>query len=239
PHSSSSSRACRIVKKPWPPVARPSRRSARLWPSSISRSPPGPRPAPAWSPSVTPHARVPRGSPMPGPPPPRRPGASSRPAPPPATRLAGAGTAAGTAAAPAREAADRAATHEAEQRRRRNAGLAAELAYGLAEGDPCPVCGATAHPEPAETGADHVDAETVETAEEERRVADAAHQSAREHLTLARSKHEQALELAGGLSVEDAETAQHEAAAAVEAITAQQAEATRLEKILEEHDEHD
>src|SRR5699024_922519 len=86
-----------------------------------------------------------------------------------------------------------AAIHEAEQRRRRNAGLAAELAYGLAEGDPCPVCGATAHPEPAETGADHVDAETVETAEEERRVADAAHQSARERLTLARSKHEQAL----------------------------------------------
>ena len=156
-----------------------------------------------------------------------------------ATRLAADVTAAETAAATAREAADRAATHEAEQRRRRNAGLAAELAYGLAEGDPCPVCGATAHPEPAETGADHVDAETVETAEEERRVADAAHQSARERLTLARSKHEQALELAGGLSVEDAETAQHEAAAAVEAITAQQAEATRLEKILEEHDEHD
>ena len=156
-----------------------------------------------------------------------------------ATRLAADVTAAETAAATARDAADRAAIHEAEQRRRRNAGLAAELAYGLAEGDPCPVCGATAHPEPAETGADHFDAETVDTAEEERGVADAAHQSARERLTLARSKHEQALELAGGLSVEDAETAQHEAAAAVEAITAQQAEATRLEKVLEEHDEHD
>src|SRR5699024_4349055 len=156
---------------------------------------------------------------MPGPPPPRRPGASSRPAPPPAW--------------------PRTWPPPRPPPRRPGARRTAPLAYGLAEGDPCPVCGATAHPEPAETGTDHVDAETVETAEEERRVADAAHQSAREHLTLARSKHEQALELAGGLSVEDAETAQHEAAAAVEAITAHQAEATRLEKILEEHDEHD
>src|SRR5690625_3798669 len=121
------------------------------------------------------------------------------PTPPPS----GTPAAPGTAAAPAREAAARAAPHEAGPRRRRKAGLAAGLAYAPAGGAPCPVCGATAHPEPAETGADHVDAETVETAEEERRVADAAHQSAREHLTLARSKHEQALELAGGLSVED------------------------------------
>src|SRR5699024_12111138 len=81
-----------------------------------------------------------------------------------ATRLAADVTAAETAAATAREAADRAATHEAEQRRRRNAGLAAELAYGLAEGDPCPVCGATAPREPAEAGAHHGDAAPGETA---------------------------------------------------------------------------
>lgn len=124
-------------------------------------------------------------------------------------------------------------------RRRRNAGLAGELASDLVEGEPCPVCGATAHPEPAETGADHVDAETVEAAEEKRRTADAAFQTGRETFTLARSKHEQALELAGGLSIEDAETAQREADAAVQTITAQQTEAARLDEALEHHDEQD
>src|SRR5699024_12269390 len=62
---------------------------------------------------------------------------------------------------------------------------------------------------------------------------------ARERLRRTRRKRGRALERGGGLSGEDAETAQHEAAAAVEAITAQQAEATRLEKVLEEHDVRD
>ena len=55
----------------------------------------------------------------------------------------------------------------------------------LAEGDPCPVCGATAHPDLAEAGADHVGAEQVEAAEEARRQAEQVASTAREALTLA------------------------------------------------------
>ncbi|MEV7675390.1 SMC family ATPase [Streptomyces sp. NPDC088752] len=40
---------------------------------------------------------------------------------------------------------------------RRLEGIAAELAAGLAPGDPCQVCGSTAHPAPARTTAGHVD----------------------------------------------------------------------------------
>ncbi|MFD8209728.1 AAA family ATPase [Streptomyces sp. NPDC059695] len=40
---------------------------------------------------------------------------------------------------------------------RRLEGIAAELAVTLAPGDPCQVCGSTAHPAPARTTADHVD----------------------------------------------------------------------------------
>ncbi|GAA1455631.1 AAA family ATPase [Williamsia maris] len=41
-------------------------------------------------------------------------------------------------------------------RERRIAGMAAELSAGLRDGDPCAVCGATEHPAPAVTAAEHV-----------------------------------------------------------------------------------
>ncbi|MFJ4868119.1 AAA family ATPase [Streptomyces sp. NPDC088757] len=47
---------------------------------------------------------------------------------------------------------------------RRLEGIAAELAAGLAPGDPCQVCGSTAHPAPARTTADHVDRAAEEAA---------------------------------------------------------------------------
>lgn len=153
-----------------------------------------------------------------------------------AVRLAEQVAAAKNAADAAHRASVQAAEDEAEQRRRRNAGLAAELALSLAEGDPCPVCGATAHPEPAQAGADHVSAEQVEAAEDARRTAEAAASAAREKLALARSQHGQALERAGGLDVEAANSAQKQAAAAVQQIKAQQAKASRCEKALEKHD---
>lgn len=153
-----------------------------------------------------------------------------------AARLAEQVTAAKSHADTAQQASAKAAEAEAEQRRRRNAGLAAELALSLAEGDPCPVCGATAHPEPAQAGADHVSAEQVEAAEEARRGAESAASAAREKLTLARSQHDQAAERAGGLDVEAATAAQQQAAAVVQTIKAEQAKALRLEKELEEHD---
>ncbi|MFI9295495.1 AAA family ATPase [Streptomyces gardneri] len=47
---------------------------------------------------------------------------------------------------------------------RRLQGIAAELAATLAEGEACQVCGATAHPAPARTTADHVDRATEDAA---------------------------------------------------------------------------
>ncbi|MFD3534916.1 AAA family ATPase [Streptomyces sp. NPDC058664] len=47
---------------------------------------------------------------------------------------------------------------------RRLEGIAAELAVTLTAGDPCQVCGSTAHPAPARTTADHVDRAAEEAA---------------------------------------------------------------------------
>ncbi|MFJ5832049.1 AAA family ATPase [Streptomyces sp. NPDC093089] len=47
---------------------------------------------------------------------------------------------------------------------RRLEGIAAELAVTLAPGDPCQVCGSTAHPAPARTTASHVDRATEDAA---------------------------------------------------------------------------
>ncbi len=49
-----------------------------------------------------------------------------------------------------------------ELRTARSLGLSGELALGLAEGTPCPVCGSTAHPSPAAVHPDHVSAEVIE-----------------------------------------------------------------------------
>jgi DNA repair protein SbcC/Rad50 len=52
------------------------------------------------------------------------------------------------------------------------AGIAAQLAAGLAEGGPCPVCGSCFHPEPALAGANAVSADEVEEARQLREAAD-------------------------------------------------------------------
>ncbi|WP_194521435.1 AAA family ATPase [Cellulosimicrobium sp. JZ28] len=58
--------------------------------------------------------------------------------------------------------------HEARLRAARIAGLAGELAAGLAVGEPCPVCGGAEHPHPAPLAEDHPTVEDVERAERQR-----------------------------------------------------------------------
>jgi exonuclease SbcC len=68
----------------------------------------------------------------------------------------------------------------------RLAGIAAELAAGLAEGSPCRVCGSPAHPEPALACGQTVSAEEVEEARLRREAADARRAEAEgEHTAVA------------------------------------------------------
>ena len=68
----------------------------------------------------------------------------------------------------------------------RLAGIAAELAAGLAEGRPCRVCGSPAHPEPALACGQTVSAEEVEEARQRREAADALRAAAEsEHTAVA------------------------------------------------------
>ncbi|GAA2479143.1 SMC family ATPase [Streptomyces longisporus] len=64
----------------------------------------------------------------------------------------------------ARERAGEARTHWLDLKEQRLNGIAAELAAGLTEGEPCAVCGATEHPAPARKVAGHVDREAEERA---------------------------------------------------------------------------
>ncbi|MFH8772697.1 MULTISPECIES: AAA family ATPase [unclassified Streptomyces] len=66
--------------------------------------------------------------------------------------------------------------HWLDLKEQRLTGIAAELAAHLTDGEPCAVCGATAHPAPARKVAGHVDRETEERAQ-------AAHQRAEEQRT--------------------------------------------------------
>ncbi|MDI3418335.1 AAA family ATPase [Streptomyces luteolus] len=64
----------------------------------------------------------------------------------------------------AREAAGAAHEHWLHLKERRLQGIAAELAQGLTPGEPCSVCGATEHPEPARTVEGHVGRQAEEAA---------------------------------------------------------------------------
>ncbi|WP_407344939.1 AAA family ATPase [Pengzhenrongella phosphoraccumulans] len=87
-----------------------------------------------------------------------------------AVTLSAAIAAAAEALATAREA----IAGEAYLRSRRLAGIAGELAAGLAADAPCPVCGALEHPHPAGIAVDHATAEQVEAAEAVRAAAEQA-----------------------------------------------------------------
>ncbi|MEV7789567.1 SMC family ATPase [Streptomyces sp. NPDC088106] len=95
-------------------------------------------------------------------------------------------------------------------------GIAAELAAGLVDGEPCAVCGATEHPVPARKVDGHVDRETEERALAESRRADERHADAERRLGTVR-------EALAAASAEAGDTPTGELAHAVEDLERQYA----------------
>ena len=135
------------------------------------------------------------------------------------------------AAAALRIAQERAAT-ETDLRSRRFAGIAAELAVDLADGDACPVCGALEHPRPAGAAEDAVTPEQVGAAETARRAAEAEHSRAEQARALAAQQLDRLREAAGELTAETAKAAVDAATAQVTAARRAEETATRLETAL-------
>ncbi|PWH06360.1 SMC family ATPase [Brachybacterium endophyticum] len=134
-------------------------------------------------------------------------------------------------------AAQLAAETESDLRRRRFAGIAAELAHDLPAGDPCPVCGSTDHPHRATATKDAVDAEQVEAAEKDRKTAESAHSDAAQKRALHESELQTLREQAGDLEVPAATTAVEEARTATRSAAEAQDEVQRLEQAIARHDE--
>ncbi|UQN28188.1 AAA family ATPase [Brachybacterium kimchii] len=146
-------------------------------------------------------------------------------------------TRAETLAASTLEAARLASETEADLRRRRFAGIAAELAVDLGEDAPCPVCGSADHPHPATPTHDAVDAEQVEQAEAQRQQAERTYHDAARKKAVVEGELETLRERAGGLDTDAAEAAHTAAREATAKATAAQTEATEAETAITAHDE--
>ncbi|QRY40180.1 SMC family ATPase [Microbacterium hominis] len=126
-------------------------------------------------------------------------------------------TRAETAYARASAATEAAAAEVGALLRRRLAGAAGELAAALVPGEPCAVCGSTAHPRPAHRGDEPVTDEVLAAAERARDAAVAAEGVAREAAAHVRDELAQARAEAAGLEVASAEEQLASAAAAAAA----------------------
>ncbi|MFE5775966.1 AAA family ATPase [Brachybacterium sp. NPDC056505] len=146
-------------------------------------------------------------------------------------------TQAETLAASTLEAARLASETEADLRRRRFAGIAAELAVDLGDDAPCPVCGSADHPHPATPTHDAVDAEQVEQAEAQRQQAERTYHDAAQKKAVIEGELETLRERAGGLDTDAAEAAHTAAREATAQATAAQAEASEAETAITAHDE--
>nr|WP_255720058.1 AAA family ATPase [Brachybacterium sp. ACRRE] len=146
-------------------------------------------------------------------------------------------TKAETLAASTLEAARLASETESDLRRRRFAGIAAELAVDLGDDAPCPVCGSADHPHPATPTHDAVGAEQVEQAEAQRQQAERAYHDAAQKKAVIEGELEALRERAGGLDARAAEAAHTAAREATAQAAAAQTEAAEAETAISAHDE--
>ncbi|MGW9627941.1 AAA family ATPase [Microbacterium sp. NPDC055521] len=150
-----------------------------------------------------------------------------------AERLRAAVAAAASAESDASDAHTRAQAELAHLRRRRLDGYAGELATALVDGEPCAVCGSTAHPAPA-AHADPVSAADIDGAEVARDAAATAERAASRTLAERTAELAAALERSGGLSVDDASEHLAQAVAARDAADTAAARARQLTARLDE-----
>lgn len=97
-------------------------------------------------------------------------------------------------------------------RERRLAGMAAELAGQLREGDDCPVCGSSTHPSPAALSDDHVDAGDENAARDVLHRSDQTLVKLRAHCEAVATRRAAAVALTDGLRLSDAAARQELAA---------------------------
>ncbi len=121
---------------------------------------------------------------------------------------------------------------EAALRSARLAGIAGELAAELAEGAPCPVCGAVDHPQPATLTAEHPHAEQVTEAEDARHAAENAVAEVQSKVGEIEGQLAAQAAVAEGLDVETAAAAKDAATTALtEARSAETLRDSLLEKL--------
>ena len=128
------------------------------------------------------------------------------------------------------------AEEEATLRRRRFAGIAAELAADLEDEAACPVCGSHEHPHPADPSEDAVSPEQVEAAEAARRAAEQAQAADAQALALAERELAALREDAGEHTPDTAHAEVGTRTAAVTAATTAAARADELETQLNAFD---
>lgn len=149
-----------------------------------------------------------------------------------AERLRAAVAAAASIESDASDAHTRAQGELAQLRRRRLDGYAGELATALVDGEPCAVCGSTAHPAPA-AHADPVSADDIAAAEVARDAAATAERAASRALAERSAELAAAVERSGGLGVDDASAQLAQALAARDAAEAAVARAGQLSDRLD------
>ncbi len=120
-------------------------------------------------------------------------------------------------------------------REARLAGMAAEIAGGLAPGEPCAVCGSREHPAPATHSGEPVDAAAEQRARDDHEHQDALRADAEQHVAGATAELAKARALAGAAPVAELVAAAEQARAALEDAQRRAAGADAAARALSEH----